>query len=171
MVRETVDRYGKLDILVHSAGISILGQVVDFSADDWDSLMAVNARGTFLCCREAARQMLKQKGNGQIINIVSNQGIASAATAACYGASKHAMIGLTRAFAKEVQPLGIRVSALCPMPSDTAMRRNQFPDRDPSSWLDPSEIAEAVLYMATRSFFGGIQEIIVGLDQKLGGKK
>jgi len=169
MVKEITDQLGRLDILVNSAGIGILGLVVDFSVEDWDKQMAVNARGTFLCCREAVRQMLKQDGNSQIINVVSNHGIASFPTAASYGASKKAVMGLTRSLAQEVQAKGIRVSALCPMPADTEMRRELFPDRDLSTYLKPSEIAEAAVYMATRSFVGGIQEMVVGLNRYLGG--
>ena len=169
MVRETVRRYGRLDILVTSAGISILGPIVDFRVQDWDRLMAVNARGTFLCCREAVRQMVSQPERGQIINVVSNQGIDSAPNVAAYGATKHAVMGFTRALNQEVQPLGIRVTALCPMPVDTTMRRDLFPDADGSRWLDPSEIGEAAVFMATRSFLGGIREMVVGLYQDLGG--
>jgi NAD(P)-dependent dehydrogenase (short-subunit alcohol dehydrogenase family) len=86
-----------------------------------------------------------------------------------YGASKHAVIGLTRSLAQEVQPHGIRVTALCPMPANTEMRQEQFPDKDLSSYLPPEEIAEAAVFMATRSFAAGIQELIVGLNRRWGG--
>jgi NAD(P)-dependent dehydrogenase (short-subunit alcohol dehydrogenase family) len=171
MVRETVGRYGRLDILVASAGICILGPVKEFRVADWDRLMATNARGTFLCCREAVRQMLAQEGTSQIINVVSNQGIDSVPNVAAYGATKHAVMGFTRSLNQEVQPLGIRVSALCPMLVDTKMRRDLFPDADGSRWLDPSEIGEAAVFMATRPFLGGMREMVVGLYQELGGTK
>lgn len=167
MMKKVVSEFGRLDILVNSAGISILGPVLDFTVEDWDRQMAVNARGTFLCCREAVRQMLTQDGNSQIINIVSNQGVTSVANVASYGASKHGVMGFTRSLNLEVQPKGIRVSALCPMPVLTKMREECLPDRDWSLCLDPSEIAEAAVYMATRNFLGGIREVIVGLDMKL----
>jgi len=169
IVCETVRGLGRLDILVTSAGICILGPIVDFRAQDWDRLMAVNARGTFLCCREAVRQMVLQPERGQIINVVSNQGIDSAPNVAAYGATKHAVMGFTRALNQEVQPLGIRVTALCPMPVDTKMRRDLFPDADGSCWLDPAEVGEAAVFMATRPFLGGIREMVVGLYQDLGG--
>lgn len=171
MVRETARRFGRLDILATSAGICILGPVRDFGVENWDRLMAVNARGTFLCCREAVRQMVLQPKRGQIINVVSNQGIDSAPNVAAYGATKHAVMGFTRALNQEVQPLGIRVTALCPMLVDTTMRRDLFPDADGSRWLDPQEIAEAAVFIATRPFLGGIREMVVGLYQDLGGTK
>ena len=167
--RDVVARFGQLDILVNSAGISWLGLTVDSSTDDWDNLMAVNARGTFLCCREAVKQMLTQESRGQIINVVSFQGIDSRPRVGLYGATKHAVMGFTRSLAQEVQPEGIRVAALCPMPVDTEMRREQFPDKDLSSYMDPREIAEAALFMATRPFAAGIQEMVVGLNRRWGG--
>ena len=137
MVEETVARFGRLDLLVNSAGICILGPVVDFRVEDWDALMVINLRGTFLCCRAAVRQMLSQGGHAQIINVVSNEGFDAHPTVAAYDASKHALIGFTRALRQEVQPRGIRVSALCPMSVDTGMRREVFPNAADSRWLDP----------------------------------
>ena len=171
MVHETGGPFGRLDILVTSAGICIVGPVKEFRVEDWDLLMAVNARGTFLTCREAVRQMLTQEGTSQIINVVSNQGIDSAPNVAAYGATKHAVMGFTRSLNQEVQPLGIRVSALCPMLVDTKMRRDLFPGADGSRWLDPKEIGEAAVFMATRPFLGGMREMVVGLFQDLGGEK
>jgi 3-oxoacyl-[acyl-carrier protein] reductase len=167
--KETVKHWGCIDILVNAAGFCVLGPVEEATLEDWDRTMDVNAKGIFLCCREAVRQMLTQQGKGQIINIVSYQGIDSRPNVGIYGASKHAVMGLTRSLIQEVQPSGIRVSALCPMPVRTKMRQDLFPEKDLSTYLDPSEIAEAAVYIATRSFLGGIRELIVGLDRKLGG--
>jgi len=142
---------------------------VEASVEDWDEVMNVNARGTFICCREAVKQMLKQEGRGQIINVVSFQGIDSRPRVGVYGASQHAVIGLARSLAQEVQPEGIRVSSLCPMPVDTEMRRELFPGKDLSTYLEPERIAEAALFMATRPFTAGIQELVVGLNRRWGG--
>lgn len=169
MFERVVDTFGRLDILINSAGAGWLGTTLEASVNDWDEVMNVNARGTFLCCREAVRQMLTQESRGQIINIISFQGIDSRPRVGVYGASKHAAIALTRSLAQEVQPDGIRVTALCPMPTDTEMRRELTPDRDLSSYLLPAEIAEAALFMATRPFSAGIQELIVGLNRRWGG--
>jgi len=167
--KEIVKNYGQIDILVNAAGFCTLGPIVEATVEDWNRTMDVNAKGVFLTCREAVKKMLTQSDGGQIINIVSYQGIDSRPNVGLYGASKHAVMGLTRSLIQEVQSSGIRVSALCPMPVRTKLRKDLFPGKDLSTYLDPKEIAEAVVYMLTRSFLGGIREMVVGLDRKLGG--
>ena len=165
MFKKVIRAFGKLDILVNSAGVCRLGPLDAFDVSDWDEQMATNVRGTFLCCQEAARQMIAQKERGQIINIASYMGIIGYPTVSSYCASKHAVMGFTKAIAKELRIKGIRVSAICPRQVDTKMRRDLFPESDSSSWLSPVEIAEQILFVVTRPFMAGIPELVIGLPQ------
>jgi len=160
------DRFGKLDILVNNAGICQLGEISSFKVEQWDELMRINARAVFLCCQQAVKRMLSQETRGQIVNIASYTGIVGYPGVSAYCASKHAVMGLSRALAKELQPKGIRVSAICPREVDTRMRRNLFPKEEGGTWLKPWEVAEDVLFLVTRPFQAGVQELIIGLPQQ-----
>jgi len=111
LMRATVERFGQLDILVNNAAIGVFGPLVETSTVQWDQIMAINARGPFLTCREAI-PYLRQQQQSFIINISSAVGVRGYPNQAAYSASKHALMGMTKALAKEVQGDGIRVHAL-----------------------------------------------------------
>ena len=117
MVRETSDRLGPVDILVNNAG-SAAGPdrvpVVELEEDAWDTVQRVNVKGTFLCSRAVARQMLSAGRGGKIIVISSGAGKQGIARYAAYCASKFALIGFTQSLALELAPYGINVNAICP---------------------------------------------------------
>jgi meso-butanediol dehydrogenase/(S,S)-butanediol dehydrogenase/diacetyl reductase len=128
LVRFAVSQFGRLDILVNNAGIGEpCGPLVDFDADDWDRLFAINLRACFLGIKHAARQMLRQPqvgsgwGRGRIVSIASQAAKSGFAFHAAYSASKHGVLGLTRAAAVELGPDAITVNAICPNHMDTAM--------------------------------------------------
>jgi len=170
---EAVDQFGRIDIVIHCAGISRqLTTIENMDMEDYDALMDVNARGTYLCCREAARVMLKQdKENlfrGRIVTFSSYMGVVGSPTVSAYSASKHAVMGISRSIAKELQPKGICVTTVCPREVDTPQRREVVPpDSDDSRWMATSEIAKQTLFLVTRPFWAGIQELIIGLPQNL----
>jgi 3-oxoacyl-[acyl-carrier protein] reductase len=149
LVQATVARFGRLDIVVNNAGLGIFGPLAEMTAEQWDSVMAVNARGPFLLCREAI-PYLRQQPQSFIVNISSVVGIKGYANQAAYSASKHALMGMSAALAKEVQEDGIRVHAICPGGVDTPMVRQARPDLDPSVLITPEEIADLVLLLVTR---------------------
>jgi 3-oxoacyl-[acyl-carrier protein] reductase len=122
--------------------------------------MAVNARGPFLLCREAIPYLGRQ-GGGFIINIASVVAVKGYANQAAYGASKHALLGMSKALAKEVQPAGIRVHVLCPGGVDTQLGGQARPDLDQSVLIQPEEIADLVLFLVTRRGNAVIDEIHV----------
>ena len=159
-------RLGRLNVVVNNAGIGAYGPVVDFSADDVDRIMAVNVRGTFLCCREAMKLMIPQR-SGYIINISSVLGFKGYPNQAAYTASKHAVMGLTKSLAAEARDYGIRVSAILPGGVDTEMVRRARPDLDPSVLLLPEDIAQTVMYMLSLSDRAAIDEIYI---RRLAGK-
>jgi 3-oxoacyl-[acyl-carrier protein] reductase len=149
LVQETIAHFGHLDILINNAGIGIYGPLVETTTEQWDRIMAVNARGPFLLCREAI-PYLKRRPHPFIINITSVVGVKGYVNQAAYSASKHAVMGMTKALAKEVQADGIRVHAICPGGVDTEMVSRARPDLDRSVLMQPEEIAEVVLFLLTR---------------------
>jgi len=162
MVRGAVDARGRLDIICNNAGIASTTTVVDCTADEWDRVFAVNARGVFLGCHHAVKQMLSQ-GGGVIVNTASVAGMVGLPQRAAYCASKAAVIGLTKQVAVEYAKSGIRCNAVCPgtidspwvgrlleEASDPDAARAQLVARQPIGRLGtPDEVAAAICYLAS----------------------
>ena len=116
MARSTVARFGRIDILVNNAALFVgvtHGPFDQIPIDEWDKVMAINVKGIFLCCKAVYSQMKKQ-GKGKIINISSGTVMKGTPNFLHYVTSKGAVIGLTRALAREVGPFGIYVNAIAP---------------------------------------------------------
>jgi meso-butanediol dehydrogenase/(S,S)-butanediol dehydrogenase/diacetyl reductase len=113
-IAAAVERFGRLDIMFNNAGISQTVHFLDTTEDDYDRIMAVNARGTFLGMQEAAQQFKRQGGGGKIINTASIAGKSGFPLFAAYSASKFAVIGLTQAGARALAEDKITVNAFCP---------------------------------------------------------
>jgi len=146
LIQNTFERFGRLDMLVNNAAVGTFGPLVETTTEQWDQTMAVNARGPFLTCREAI-PYLRQQAQSFIVNISSVVGVKGYADQAAYSASKHALMGMTSALAKEVQKDGIRVHAICPGGIDTQLIRRARPDLDPSVLMRPEEIADILLFL------------------------
>lgn len=115
IVGEIDGRYGRLDILVNNAGIGyLMGAITDMSAEHLDAVLGVNLRAPVLLIKHAAKLMIREKSGGRIINIASQAAKSGFAFATAYTASKHGILGLTRAAALELAPHGITVNAICP---------------------------------------------------------
>ncbi|MAU96703.1 MAG: SDR family oxidoreductase [Fulvimarina sp.] len=106
--------FGRLDVSVQNAGIITIARIEDLSERDWDATLAVNTKGTFLCCQEAIRRMRRAGRGGRLINIASGQARDGFIYTPHYAASKFGVMGLTQSLAKEVATDGITVNSVCP---------------------------------------------------------
>jgi NAD(P)-dependent dehydrogenase (short-subunit alcohol dehydrogenase family) len=116
MVRETMEREGRLDILINNAGIAIRRAAVDLALADWDKVVAVNMTGAFLCARVAAQPMIAAGVGGAIVNVASIMGLSGGGLYpnVSYQATKGAIVNMTRALAVEWAPQGVRVNVVAP---------------------------------------------------------
>lgn len=140
-VQAAVDRFGGVDVLFNNAGIEgVVAPLEDYPEEMFDTVMAVNVKGVWLGMRHVAGAM-RARG-GAIVNASSGAGLRGTPELIAYGASKHAVIGMTETAAIELAPAGIRVNAVCPGPIDTrmldAIAVGKFPD-DPDLFLKRSD--------------------------------
>ena len=128
LFERVVAAYGRVDCACNNAGVArlMMQRVHDYPDNDWNSVLSINARGTWLCLRHEIRQMLRQ-GGGAIVNMASVVGLFAISNASSYVTSKHAVVGLTRAAARDYAGDGIRVNAVCPGRIDTPCARRQIP--------------------------------------------
>ncbi len=155
LVKETVDRFGRLDILVNNAGTTRDMLIMMMPEADWDLVIQTNLKSAFNCSKAAIRPMMKQR-SGRIINITSVSGLAGQAGQTNYSASKAGMIGFTKALAKEVGPRGVTVNAIAPgfVPTVLTDVLNEEQKRTIISltplgrFAKPEEIAYAVAFLA-----------------------
>ena len=163
-IDDTFDRiekqWGRLDILVNNAGIGFFEKLVDYPLSEFDKTININLRSLMQCCQRALRMMIPAR-SGYIINIASVQGIKGYALQSVYAASKHGVMGLTKALAVEVQEYGIRTSVILPGGVDTDLIREARPDLDPSVLMHPEDIAGTVLYLLSLSEQAMVDQIVV----------
>jgi NAD(P)-dependent dehydrogenase (short-subunit alcohol dehydrogenase family) len=160
VVHQVIERWGKIDVLVNNAGISIGGPAESFSESDWDRVMDVNVKGVFLCAQAVGRQMMQQKG-GNIINVGSISGLVAPRPQACYNASKAAVHMLTKCLAAEWAPFGIRVNCIAPgfiLTDMTSPSVAKYPERTTEYMVKPAvlnrigqpdELAGAAVFLAS----------------------
>jgi len=158
--RDLGKRFGRLDILVNNAGLGMSGAVADFPVSGLDTLMSVNVRGVFLCCQKAMQIMVPAR-QGYIVNMSSVVGFKGYANQAAYTASKHAVMGLTKALAVEAQVHEIRVSAVLPGAVDTGLMDALRPDLDKALLMKPEDVADAVLFLLSLSDSAAVDEIYI----------
>lgn len=120
-VEAATAHFGRLDGLVNNAGILVQGDALTCTDDDWDRVMSTNATAVFRHARAAVRQMKQQNSGGAIVNVASDWGLVGAEHAVAYAASKGAVVQLTRSMALDHARDGIRINAVCPGDTDTAM--------------------------------------------------
>lgn len=137
----------EIDLLVNNAGVGIFDPLVDAQLQDWRTIFQLNVEGAFLCTREAMKRMGERR-RGRIINISSVVGVKGYPQQGAYGASKHALLGMTKTAIEEGRELNIRVHAICPGGVATDMVKQSRPDlTDFSAMIQPGDVADAVAYL------------------------
>lgn len=165
MVRQTLDAYGHIDVLVNNAGIGHVKPFLSITLEEWNRVLSIDLTGQFLCAQAVARVMVKQ-GGGRIINIASISGERGGTGRAAYGAAKAGVILLTKVMAVELAAKGIGVNAISPGPTETDQVRECHDDATRTAYHSvlpirryaaPSEIANAALFLASQeaSFVSG----------------
>jgi meso-butanediol dehydrogenase/(S,S)-butanediol dehydrogenase/diacetyl reductase len=154
LVAETVERFGRLDVMVANAGIIQVKPLLELSAEDWDRTFAVNVRGVFLSFQAAARQMVAQGGGGRLLATASIAAKMGSPFQAHYQASKAAVVGLVRSAAWELGAHNITVNCYCPGIVDTDMWRYIDLERGKLMGRAPGEL---LAEMATRSPLGRVE--------------
>ena len=151
VVRKISGLWGKIDILINNAAIIHHDTPVwSTPIAEWDEEMAINLRGTFLCCHYVLPQMVERQ-EGIVINIGSSSGTIPEAEFGAYGATKWGVIGYTASLAKSVRPHGVRVNGLNPGWVETGMTAGQKPENAGPEWTQPQDIAQAALFLAAHA--------------------
>ncbi len=163
LIANTVEQFGRLDVIVNNAGIGPrnMAKTGEYTLEDWDSVIAVNQTGVFYCMKLALQQMIKQ-GGGNIVNIASLAGLKASLNNLSYSASKFAVVGMTKSAALEYATKNIRINAVCPGYTESALLDKLLSVRPDMDQMLKSvipmkrfglaeEIAEAVVWLASDS--------------------
>ena len=177
LIDAAVRRWGGLDIIFNNAGLSLPKPITEVTEEEFDRLFAVNVKGVFLGCKLALPHLLA-RGKGAIVNMSSSGGLLARASDPAYSASKHAVMGLTKALAVTYASRGIRVNAICPGPIDTPMmwggarteaeRQARLPailaTCPAARYGSADDVAQAALFLASdeASFINGVGLAIDG---------
>jgi len=140
--------FSSLDILVNSAGVCFKESLSQTSDDDWDCSIDVNLSGAFRLARAVYPHMCHQ-GSGSIINISSECGLVGKPNLTAYCASKFGLNGFSKALAEEGRAFGVRCNAVCPTGVATRLRAETHPGEDPSTIMQPIDVANVVLFLAS----------------------
>lgn len=158
----SLKQYGHVDLLVNCAGVSLRALVTETTDEQWQRIFDINVKGMFNVCRAALPHMINRKSGG-IINLSSIWGMAGASCETVYSSSKAAVIGFTKALAKEVAPCGITVNCIAPGYIDTEMNSG-ISAEDARAFIEetplgragvPEDVARAVVYLAGDTFTTG----------------
>ena len=142
-----IERFGRLDALLNIAG-GFVWQTADDAEPAWDRMFALNLK-TALNASRAALPFLKQSPEGRIVNVGANAALKSAAGMGAYAASKAGVHRLTESLAEELKATPVTVNAVLPSILDTEQNRKDMPDADPAKWVQPSDLARVMLFLAS----------------------
>ncbi len=160
VVRQVVEKYGRLDAVVNCAGTDKTVSVDELSVADFDLVMDVNLRGPFVTSKYAF-PIMREQGGGHIVNIVSTGALRAWPNAAAYNATKWGLRGLSQSMHSEFRPYGIMVTAVIPGGMRTPFLLDRFPDIDPNNLQDPANVADTVRYVLTLPAESVIPEVMV----------
>ncbi|MEX1079831.1 MAG: SDR family oxidoreductase [Homoserinimonas sp.] len=160
VIERCIETLGSVDIVVNSAGISKLAPVTEFGRDQWDAMVAVNLTAAFELGHEAAAHMIK-RGSGKIINVASLFSFLGGLSSPAYAATKHGIVGFTKAYADELGSHGIQVNAIAPgyfatpitaaTRADAATNQRVLDHIPAGRWGDPADLMGALIFLASRA--------------------
>jgi NAD(P)-dependent dehydrogenase (short-subunit alcohol dehydrogenase family) len=154
---EVAARFGRLDALVNNAGVAVFAPLLETADADWNRILAVNLSGPFICTK-AAVPLLREAGNGAVVNITSISAVRASTLRSAYGTSKAGLAHLTKQLAVELASLGIRVNGVAPGPVDTAMAKAVHTQEIRADYHDAiplnrygleEELAEAIFFLSS----------------------
>jgi NAD(P)-dependent dehydrogenase (short-subunit alcohol dehydrogenase family) len=174
LAARVADRFGRVDVLVNNAGVSLLVAAEETTPAQWRRVLEVNLTGPFLLCQAFGRAMLRARG-GSIVNVASIAGLRGFADRAAYNASKHGLVGLTRTLAAEWGGRGVRVNAVCPGWVKTEMDAADqagggYSDGDIlgqvplARFASPDDVAAAVAFLADPAHSGFVNGVALPVD-------
>lgn len=144
-IDETVEKYGRLDVLINNAGLQHVAMIEDFPTDKFEFMIKVMLTAPFIATKKAF-PIMKKQGFGRILNMASINGVIGFAGKAAYNSAKHGLLGLTKVTALEAANSGITVNAICPGYVDTPLVRGQFEDLAKTRGISVDEVLDQVLY-------------------------
>jgi 3-oxoacyl-[acyl-carrier protein] reductase len=155
MVTRVTRDLGPIDVLVNNAGVSSNARIADLAVEEFDRVLAVNLRGTFLCCRAVCPAMTR-RGSGTVVNVASELGLTGEIGFAHYCASKGGVIAMSKALARELAP-DVRVNVVAPGPTETEMLMSKAVEYNPEKleaiplrrWGRPDDIAATICFLAS----------------------
>lgn len=160
VVCDIMERYGRVDILINSAGTDVTAPFIDLSIGDWDRILGVNLRGPFLMAKWVFPCMQRQR-HGHIVNIVSTAAKRAWPNASAYHASKWGLLGLSHALHVEARPHNVKVTAVIAGGMRTPFLLERFPDLSPDLLQDPQNVAETIRFVLLQPEETVIPEIAV----------
>jgi NAD(P)-dependent dehydrogenase (short-subunit alcohol dehydrogenase family) len=158
MVAAVEDDLGPIDVLVNNAGIFPRAAFLELAEDEWDAVLTTNLKGSFICAQEVTRRMVNAQRHGVVINLASGAPYRGSFRSTAYMASKLGIVGLTRGMARDLTPHRIRVNAVAPGVTNTAMPRlgnteaqlAELAQRLPTGALaEPEDVADVIVFLAT----------------------
>ena len=150
IIDTAVSRFGGLDILINNAAVLYATGFLEVTEAEWDQVMSINLKALFFLS-QAVLRVMKDKGEGYIINISSTAALEVPPAICTYGISKVGVIGLSQALYETAKPFGVKVSVLYPGMTDTEMLRGFNPPVDPEKWMQTADIVDCILFLLKQS--------------------
>lgn len=158
LVAQTLEAFDRLDIVVNNAGVGVFGKLVDSTTEQWDEVMAITLKGAYLVARESVKAMLP-RGGGVLINVGSDLSYRTSEHCGVYGTAKYGVAALSQVVNKEYRTAGVRCTGIYPGMIDTYFAGSQMGAPHKTDWLKASDLADAVLYVASTPKHVRIDEI------------
>ncbi|MFB5087017.1 SDR family NAD(P)-dependent oxidoreductase [Psychrobacillus sp. PGGUH221] len=159
-VQQSIDKFGKIDVLINAAGLGVFSNIVDSQTEDFDQMIAVNLRGTYLTCKYVAKNM-RNSQEGQILNLVSVAGTTALAGCGGYSASKFGVLGLTRVLQAELRHEGIRLTSVIPGAVSSSFWDSIEPKPDFAEMIPVQSIAEYLVFLINQPKQSSVDEVTI----------